>query len=73
MVTRTIGTGIGTYLSHDGHWRFGMLGDEVDVHEDDVERFDRLNGSIAVESAEPVPVVAPKKTTRKTPAKTAGK
>lgn len=73
MATRTINLGIGTYLTSDGHWRFGMLGDEVDVHEDDVERFDRLNGSPTVESVEAESVVAEKKAPRKAPAKTTGK
>lgn len=76
MAVRTVGTGIGTYLSQDGQWRFGMLGDEVDVHDDDVERFDRLNGPAPVEQVEveAVPVVVTeKKTTRKAPAKRAGK
>lgn len=45
MGLRTIRTGIGSYQRVDGGWWFGMLGEEVDVHEDDLERFDRLNGS----------------------------
>ncbi|MGN7861459.1 hypothetical protein ACTJI8_12835 [Microbacterium sp. 22303] len=43
MAIRTIRSGIGTYQDTDGQWRHGVLGDEVDVHEDDLERFDRLN------------------------------
>lgn len=43
MAERTIRSGIGTYLRPDGQWTHGMLGDVVDVHEDDIERFDRLN------------------------------
>lgn len=43
MGARTIRSGIGTYQGVDGQWRHGVLGDEVDVHEDDLERFDRLN------------------------------
>lgn len=43
MGARTIRSGIGTYQDVDGQWRHGVLGDEVDVHEDDLERFDRLN------------------------------
>jgi hypothetical protein len=43
MAERTIRSGIGTYLRPDGVWTHGMFGDVVDVHEDDVERFDRLN------------------------------
>lgn len=44
MAARTIRTGAGTYRTSDGQWTHGILGDEVDVHSDDVERFDRLNG-----------------------------
>lgn len=43
MAARTIRSGIGTYQDVDGQWRHGVLGDEVDVHEDDLDRFDRLN------------------------------
>jgi len=50
MAARTIATGIGTYQNPAGVWTFGQLGDEVDVHEDDLERFDRLN---VIQGAEP--------------------
>lgn len=50
MAERTIRSGIGTYQRPDGIWTHGMLGDVVDVHKDDVDRFDRLN---------PAPVEAP--------------
>lgn len=44
MAKRTIRAGIATYRAADGREGvFGFLGDEVDVHEDDLERFDRLN------------------------------
>lgn len=43
MAERTIRTGIGTYQRPDGQWSFGTFGEVVDVHEDDVARFDRLN------------------------------
>lgn len=43
MGVRTIRTGIGSYRDAEGRWTFGMHGDEVEVHEDDLERFDRLN------------------------------
>lgn len=44
MGIREIRTGVGTYRrASDGEWGFGMFGEEVDVHEDDLERFDRLN------------------------------
>lgn len=41
--TRTIRSGIGTYRDAEGRWTHGVMGDEVEVHEDDLERFDRLN------------------------------
>lgn len=54
MAERTIRSGIGTYQRPDGQWTHGVLGDVVDVHEDDVERFDRLNPEEPVtEPAEP--------------------
>ena len=44
MAKRTIRAGIMTYRAADGREGvFGFLGDEVDVHKDDLERFDRLN------------------------------
>jgi len=43
MAERIIRTGVGTYMGADAAWRFGMQGETVDVHEDDLERFDRLN------------------------------
>ncbi|ERG63533.1 hypothetical protein L332_03585 [Agrococcus pavilionensis RW1] len=43
MAERTIRTGLGTYLRLDGQWDYGRQGETVDVHEDDLERFDRLN------------------------------
>lgn len=50
MGVREIRTGVGTYRrASDGEWGFGMFGEEVDVHEDDLERFDRLNPEAPVE------------------------
>lgn len=45
MPKRTIKIGLASYLNADGLEQFGLFGAEVDVHPDDVERFDRLNGS----------------------------
>lgn len=55
MAKRTIRAGIATYRAADGREGvFGFLGDEVDVHEDDLERFDRLNPEeLTVETVEP--------------------
>jgi hypothetical protein len=54
MATRTIRTGIGSYVDPEGRNQFGMFGDEVEVHEDDVERFDRLNPEPIAEVVEVV-------------------
>lgn len=65
MAERTIRSGIGTYQRPDGVWTHGMLGDVVDVHEDDVERFDKLNPEPVGEEildAEVVEVELPKAT-----------
>ena len=43
MPNREIKLGLVTYTRPDGLVTFGQLGDKVDVHADDVERFDRLN------------------------------
>jgi hypothetical protein len=43
MGTRIIQSGIGSYTDPEGRAKFGFLGDEVEVHDDDLERFDRLN------------------------------
>lgn len=43
MAARTVRAGFLVYTGEDGRPATGYLGDEVDVHEDDLERFDRLN------------------------------
>lgn len=43
MSKRVIKVGVMSYLTADGLPAFGMHGQEVDVHGDDLERFDRLN------------------------------
>lgn len=68
MPKRTIETGIGTYQNKDGFWTFGVLGEEVSVHKDDVERFDRLNTTGAAESAPVVEVEEPTPAEPSTPA-----
>lgn len=65
MAERTIRSGIGTYQRPDGVWTHGMFGDVVDVHEDDVARFDRLNPAPLDEEileAEVVEIELPKAT-----------
>ena len=47
--------GLATYTDADGVRRIGVAGEEVDVHADDLKRFDGLNGGAP----------APKKRARK--------
>lgn len=44
MAARTVRRGYVVYTNADGRPVTGYLGEEVDVHEDHLERFDRLNG-----------------------------
>ena len=44
MGVRTVRRGFIVYTDGDGRPVTGYIGDEVDVHEDDLDRFDRLNG-----------------------------
>lgn len=43
MAARTVKLGFVVYTNVDGRPETGYLGDEVNVHKDDLERFDRLN------------------------------
>jgi hypothetical protein len=52
MAERTVRTGVGSYVDVNGRNQFGMFGDIVDVHEDDLERFDRYNPAEVVEEIE---------------------
>ena len=53
MVAREVRHGLVTYRDADGKTTHGLLGETVDVHEDDLERFDRLNGTPEGEQAKP--------------------
>lgn len=52
MAVRTIRTGVGTYQRPDGQWTHGVLGEKVQVSEDDLARFDNLNGSDIVDEGD---------------------
>lgn len=70
MAKRTIRTGIGSYQRPDGIWTHGFLGDEVDVHGDDVERFDRVEAEALGVRDEPSvdePAPKPARATKATP------
>jgi len=43
MAARTVKLGFVVYTDVDGRATHGNMGEEVDVHEDDLARFDRLN------------------------------
>ena len=44
MTKRTVQSGMVTYRDPEGATRYGVAGEEVDVHADHVARFDQLNG-----------------------------
>jgi len=44
MLTRTIQIGMCTYIDPNGVRRIGQQGEQVNVHADDVKRFDAING-----------------------------
>jgi hypothetical protein len=57
MATRTIKTALGTYRDAKSGdvGAFGFRGQEVDVHDDDLERFDALNRQPGVDPDEDEP------------------
>lgn len=56
MATRVIKTALGTYKDADGNvGAFAMRGQEVDVHESDLKRFDSLNRQPGVDPDEDEP------------------
>lgn len=63
MAKRTVKIGGATFRRADAPadvalWGFSLLGEEVDVHDDDLERFDRLNVPGSPTVAPPLPVAA---------------
>ena len=53
-VEREVRVGLMTYLSPSGRWVYAQLGDKVEVHPSDAERFDRLNPEPVEADPEPV-------------------
>ena len=53
MTKRTVSPGIGmiTYTDASGRRRIGQAGEEVDVHPDDVARFNRVSGGTPQQKA----------------------
>jgi len=63
MAEREVKVGLASFRRADAPsdtevFGFGLLGQTVDVHGDDLERFDRLNGPSAAPTV-PLPTVAP--------------
>lgn len=67
MADREVKIGVASFIHADStefagriepRWGFGLFGQVVDVHDSDLERFDRLNGAAAAPSV-PLPEVAP--------------
>lgn len=63
MANRVVKIGGATFLRADSPsdsalWGFALMGESVDVHADDLERFDRLNTPAAAPIV-PLPEVAP--------------
>jgi hypothetical protein len=59
MALRTVNIGAVAFTRADGADAFGWHGTEVDVHEDDLARFDEVNGPPAEEdAAEEMPIQA---------------
>ena len=57
---REVTQGFTTYVDASGARRFALAGDTVDVHADDVKRFDSINGG----APEPSSSTAPEKQAR---------
>jgi hypothetical protein len=67
MAEREVKIGVASFIQADSsegngrlepRWGFGLAGQVVDVHESDLERFDRFNGPVSA-PAVPLPEVAP--------------
>ena len=61
MPDRTVRQVLATYTDTDGATRYGLAGETVSVHPDDVKRFDQLNGGPAKPEAKPAPKRRPRK------------
>lgn len=67
MAEREVKIGVASFIHADSseyagrlepRWGFGLFGQTVDVHESDLDRFDRLNGPSTAPTV-PLPEVAP--------------
>lgn len=78
MSKRTIKTGVGSYVDKRGVPTYGFQGDEVDVHEDHLEDFDKYNvdngsGEPVVYERVGVEVISPDTPEKPEPKKAAAK
>lgn len=60
MAEREVKIGLATFRRADAPedspiWGFALMGEKVDVHKDDLERFDRLNGPAEPMEQPPLP------------------
>jgi hypothetical protein len=63
-VERTVRVGLMSYVDPDGAHRYALKGAVVQVHPDQVARFDRLNRLQGEPEPEPVEVKAKRRVTR---------
>ncbi len=61
MAKRVVHVGLATYRRADvpDLWAYAMRGESVDVHDDDIERFEGLNAPGPRPAPEPEPTPAP--------------
>lgn len=50
MPARTVNQVLATYIDEHGVTRYALAGETVDVHPDDVKRFNEANGIVEVEA-----------------------
>ena len=65
MTTRTVTIALATYTGVDGVRRIGAQGEQVNVHADDVQRFDAVNGGGVREGSAPPPPTPRKQAPKK--------
>jgi hypothetical protein len=61
VTKRQVQQGLLSYRDADGAWRHALQGEEVDVHADDLKRFDEANGGEPEGAAPAKKATAPKK------------
>jgi hypothetical protein len=59
VTERTVNATLSSYRDADGVMRYALKGETVNVHADDLERFDEANGVVTAQA--PTKKAAPKK------------